>query len=70
MPDEIILTPEVLAQLRVEVAAKVRMSEESGIQGAVAYVGLHPLVLGKLIDIAENYLREQECKCPSPSQTS
>ncbi len=67
MPDELVLTPEILAQLRVEVAAKIRMSEESGLQGAVAYVGLHPLLCGKLIDIAEEHLREQERKCPSPS---
>lgn len=70
MPDEFVLTPEILAELRIEVAAKIRMSEESGIQGAVAYVGLHPLVLGKLIDIAEDHLREKECKCPCPSSTS
>ena len=67
MPRKFVLTPEILAELRVEVAAKIRMSEESGIQGAVAFVGLHPLVLGKLIDIAEKYLHEQECKCPCRS---
>lgn len=61
MPD-IAITQQVIDELRVEVAAKIRISQESGLPGAIAYVGLHPVVLGKLIDMAEKQLQTQEAK--------
>lgn len=56
------LTIPMLNTLRVEVAAKIRLSESANAPGAVCGIGLDPVLCGKLIDLAEEALANRQTK--------
>jgi hypothetical protein len=53
---EFILTQEMIQEFRQEVAVRIRSMEENPQPGGIAYVGVAPLILGKLLDAAEMWL--------------